>query len=88
MQKDLQPIHLMSQFAEFNHILLEQTPAYYTSILSPNYQESVDRLQPASTLSAGKLLNNLRICSKVGLMLMFKKKKKNLKYLFLFIYKK
>ena len=68
--KELQPVHVMSQFAEFNHILLEQTPAHYTNMLGPNYQESGVGGQPVSTLSGGKLLNNFRFCTKVSLLLL------------------
>ena len=68
--KEIQPIHLMSQLADFNQIILEQTPAHYNntavnSMMNQNVQDGNGGERPAITLSAGKLLNNFRLCSKV-----------------------
>ncbi len=71
--KELQPVHLMSQLADFNQIILEQTPAHYNNtavnamlMMNQNVQDGGGGGErPAITLSAGKLLNNFRLCSKV-----------------------
>jgi hypothetical protein len=73
--KEIQPIHLMSQLADFNQIILEQTPAHYNNnavnsmmMMNQNIQDGSGGgvgERPAITLSAGKLLNNFRLCSKV-----------------------
>jgi hypothetical protein len=73
--KEIQPIHLMSQLADFNQIILEQTPAHYNNnavnsmmMMNQNIQDGNGGgggERPAITFSVGKLLNNFRLCSKV-----------------------